>query len=161
VTRQSNLCLYSNDPTSSVVWWSKFLTVDTEVHVRFLALPDFLTSSESGTEPTQPREYNWGVTWKKKWRLRSRKSSLWPSGPLRYHKTPIYTQKLALTRPTSSGHIVGIVRSRTKAMELLLLLLLLLLYYIIIIIIIIIIVITYMNLYLPWNWGTVRRGRSQ
>jgi hypothetical protein len=31
--------------------------------VRFPALPDFLRSSGSGTESTQPREYNWGATW--------------------------------------------------------------------------------------------------
>jgi hypothetical protein len=36
-----------------------------QVRVRFPALPDFLRSSESGTESTQPREYNWGATWKK------------------------------------------------------------------------------------------------
>jgi hypothetical protein len=29
----------------------------------------------------------------------------------------LYPQKLALTLPTSSGRLVGIVRSRTKAME--------------------------------------------
>jgi hypothetical protein len=34
--------------------------------VRFPALQDFLRSSRSGTESTQPREYNWGATWKKK-----------------------------------------------------------------------------------------------
>jgi hypothetical protein len=34
-------------------------------HVRFPALPDFLRSSWSGTGPTQPREDNWGATWKK------------------------------------------------------------------------------------------------
>jgi hypothetical protein len=39
--------------TASVVWWSEFLATDTEVWVRFLALPDFLRSSES----TQPHEY--------------------------------------------------------------------------------------------------------
>jgi hypothetical protein len=31
--------------------------------------------------------------------------------------TPVYPQKLALTSPTGGGRSVGIVRSRTKAME--------------------------------------------
>jgi hypothetical protein len=34
------------------------------------------------------------------------------------HATPLYPQKLALTSPTSGGRSVGIVRSRTKATEL-------------------------------------------
>jgi hypothetical protein len=37
--------------------------------------------------------------------------SRWPHGTL-------YPQKLALTSPTSGGHLVGIVRSRTQATEL-------------------------------------------
>jgi hypothetical protein len=37
-----------------------------EVPVRFPVLPDFLRSSGSSTGSTQPREYNWGATWKKK-----------------------------------------------------------------------------------------------
>jgi hypothetical protein len=32
--------------------------------------------------------------------------------------TPLYPQKFALTSPTSGGRLVGIVRSRTKATEL-------------------------------------------
>jgi hypothetical protein len=36
------------------------------------------------------------------------------------YTTPLYPQKLALTLPTSGGRSVGIVRSRTKATELLL-----------------------------------------
>jgi hypothetical protein len=31
--------------------------------------------------------------------------------------TPLYPKKLALTSPTGGGRSVGIVRSRTKAME--------------------------------------------
>jgi hypothetical protein len=38
------------------------------------------------------------------------------------HATPLYPQTLALTSPTSGGRSVGIVRSRTKATELVLLL---------------------------------------
>jgi hypothetical protein len=41
------------------------------------------------------------------------------------YDTPLYTQKLALASPMSGCHSVGIVRSWTKATELLLLLLLL------------------------------------
>jgi hypothetical protein len=33
------------------------------------------------------------------------------------HTTPLYQQDLALTSPTSGGHSVGIVRSRTKAKD--------------------------------------------
>jgi hypothetical protein len=42
----------------SVVYWSEFLATDSEVWVRFPALPDFLRCSGSGTGSTQPREYN-------------------------------------------------------------------------------------------------------
>jgi hypothetical protein len=35
-----------------------------------------------------------------------------------YHATPLYPQKLALTSPTGGGRSVGMVRSRTKAKEL-------------------------------------------
>jgi hypothetical protein len=38
-----------------------------------------------------------------------------------YHVTPLYPQNLALTSPTGGGRSVGIVRSRTKAMELIIL----------------------------------------
>jgi hypothetical protein len=49
-----------------------------------------------------------------------RDSSRWPHGTF-------YLKKLSVTSPTSGGYSFGIVRSRTKATELLLLLLLLLL----------------------------------
>jgi len=35
------------------------------------------------------------------------------------HVTPLHPQKLALTSPTGGGRSVGMVRSRTKATELL------------------------------------------
>jgi hypothetical protein len=51
--------------------------------------------------------------------LRSIKPRLRPEGIRRTgHATPFYPQKLALTSPTSGGRSVGIVRSRTKATEL-------------------------------------------
>jgi hypothetical protein len=37
------------------------------------------------------------------------------SDPLRWSRDTLYPQKLALTSPTSGGHSVGIVSSRTKA----------------------------------------------
>jgi hypothetical protein len=33
------------------------------------------------------------------------------------HVTPLYPQKLALTSPTGGGRSIGIVRSRTNAIE--------------------------------------------
>jgi hypothetical protein len=89
---------------------------DPGVQVRFPALPYFLRSSGSGTGSTQPREYNWGATWK------SSGSGLenldYGLGILHTDQvTPLYAQKLALTSLTSSGRLVGIVRSRTRAME--------------------------------------------
>jgi hypothetical protein len=50
--------LFNNASTTSVVWWSEFMATDPEVRVRFPALPYFVRSSWSGTESTQPREYN-------------------------------------------------------------------------------------------------------
>jgi hypothetical protein len=87
--------------------------------VRFPVLPDFLSSSGSGTGSTQPREVNWGATWiKRSSGSRCRKQRLTAVGiRCAGHVTPLYPQKLALTSPTGSGHSVGIVRSRTKATE--------------------------------------------
>ena len=51
--------------------------------------------------------------------LRSRKQRLMAVGiRCTDHVTPLYPQKLALTSPTGGGRFVGIVRSRTKATEL-------------------------------------------
>jgi hypothetical protein len=54
--------------TGPPLWSSgrEFLARDPEVRVRFAALPHFLRSSGSGTGSTQPREYNWEATRKKK-----------------------------------------------------------------------------------------------
>jgi len=77
-----------------------------------------MSGSGSGTGSTQPRDVNWGATWIKKQRLRSRKQRLTAVGiRCADHVTPFYPQKLALTSPTGGGRPVGIVRSRTKATE--------------------------------------------
>jgi hypothetical protein len=95
---------------------SEFLATDPEVRVRFPPLPDFLRSSGSGTGSTQPREYNWGATWKKNGSglenqdYGSRDPSRWP-------RDIPYPQKLAVTSQTSRGRSVGIVRSRIEATE--------------------------------------------
>jgi hypothetical protein len=39
----------------------EFLATDREARVRFPALPEKSSGSETGS--TQPREYNWGATW--------------------------------------------------------------------------------------------------
>jgi hypothetical protein len=44
--------------TAPEVWWSECLASDSEIHVRFPALSDFLRSSGSVTGSTQPREYS-------------------------------------------------------------------------------------------------------
>jgi hypothetical protein len=92
------------------------------IYSRLPALPDFLSSSGSGTgstQPHEPREVNWGAAWiKRSSGSRSRKQRLTAVG-IRWadHVTPLYPQKLALTSPTGGGRSVGFVRSWTKATE--------------------------------------------
>jgi hypothetical protein len=67
----------------------------------------------------------WDITGNKIiWRvrcIRSRKPRLRQWGIRRTdHATPLYPQKLELTSLTSGGHLVSIVRSRTKATEIVL-----------------------------------------
>jgi hypothetical protein len=92
-----------------------------EVWVWFPALPDFLGSSGSGMGSTQPREYNWGATWKKS-SGSSLETEITAIGICHTdHATLLYPQNLVLTLPTSGGRLISIVHSRTKAIELLLL----------------------------------------
>jgi hypothetical protein len=74
------------------------------IKVRFPALPDILRSSGSGTGSTQPREYNWGATWKEK--------------PVTLSTWHPLSANLALTSPTSGGRLVGTIRSWIQATEL-------------------------------------------
>jgi hypothetical protein len=87
-----------------------FLSTDPEIRVRFLALPDFLRSSGSGTESTQPRQYNWGATWKKSSgpglenrECSSRDPSRWPRGTS-IHKSWRSVKFARRLRPRSSVH---------------------------------------------------------
>ena len=86
--------------------------------VRFPALPDFLSSSGSGTGSTASWDQLRSYLNKKSSGFRSRKQRLTAVGTrCADHVTPLYPQKLALTSPTGGGCSVGIVRSRTKATE--------------------------------------------
>jgi hypothetical protein len=74
-------------------------------------------SSGSGTRSTQPREYNWGATWKKSSGscLENRENDR--RDPSRWPRGTVYPQKLTITSPTGGGRSVGIVRSRTQTIE--------------------------------------------
>jgi hypothetical protein len=93
--------LWSNDQSSSL----QIL----ELRVQFPALPHFQRSSGSRKRSTQPREYNWGTTRKKKQLLRSRKREYSRRDPLCWPCNTLYPQKLALTSPTTkiSTHAYG------------------------------------------------------
>ena len=66
----------------------------------------------------QAREVNWGATWIKV-AAPVQKTEIKAVGiRCADHVTPLYPQKLALTSPTGGGRSAGIVRSRTKAREL-------------------------------------------
>jgi hypothetical protein len=78
----------------------------------------FLSSRGSGTGSTQPREDNWGATWRKKERLRSKRTEINGRGnSLRWPHNTLYPQKLPLTSPKSGGLSVVIVRLWTNAKE--------------------------------------------
>jgi hypothetical protein len=62
-----------------------------------------LQSSGSGTGSTQPREYNWGATWKKSSGSCLDKREYGRRDPSRWPRGTFYQQKLAITSPTSGG----------------------------------------------------------
>jgi len=103
----ANLTIRNSCFSLPVVWgwpplWSSgqnFWLQIQRSRVRSPALPDFLSSSGSGTGSTQPREVNWGATWMKKSSgSRSRKQRLTAVGTrCADHVTPLYPQNLALT----------------------------------------------------------------
>ena len=119
----SHTCLFS--PVHGSEWpplWSSgqsFWLQIQRYRVRSPALPDFLSSSGSGTGSNQPREVNWGATWMKKVAAPGLENRRLTAVGTRCadHVTPLYPQKLALTSPTSGSCSVGIVRVRTKATE--------------------------------------------
>jgi hypothetical protein len=97
--------------------------------VRFPALPDFLRSSESGMGSTQPREDNWGATWKESSGSGLETEMNGRGDPLRWPRDILYPLKWAITSPTSGGRSVGIVRWRIKALEFFFVFLMISIYY--------------------------------
>jgi hypothetical protein len=97
--------------------WPEFLATDPEVRVQFPALPDFLRSGGSGTGSTQPREYNWGATWRNSSGSGLESREYGSRDPPRWPRDTFHPQKLALASPTSGGRSVDTVRSRTQPTE--------------------------------------------
>ena len=101
--------LYVWKQTASVV--QSFWLQIQRSRVRFPALPDFLSSSGSGTGSTQPRVVNWGASWIKS-------SGSGPKTEINGHGNPLRLPRDTWhTSPTGNGRSVGIVRLRTKATE--------------------------------------------
>jgi hypothetical protein len=66
---------------------------------------------------TQPREYNCGVTWKKRSGSGLEIREYCRRDSSRLPRSTLYPQKLALTSPKSGGRSVGIVLSRIQSTE--------------------------------------------
>jgi hypothetical protein len=108
--------------TVSHLQWSGFLATDPEIRIRFPALPDFLRivdlergplSLVNTTEELLGRESSGSG-------LKNRDYYRRGSAVLTT-RHPYIRKTLVLTSATSGGHSVGIVRSQTKATEILLL----------------------------------------
>jgi hypothetical protein len=105
-----------------IEWWPPLWSSDhgswlqVQVRVRFPAQPDFLRSG-SGTGSTQPRNYNWGATWKKSSSSGLEIREYGHRDPLRWPRGTLYPQKLALTSPTCGGRPVGIGFLQAQATE--------------------------------------------
>jgi hypothetical protein len=109
---------------SNLVWWSPLWSNGqcSWLHIQrsgfdSLRYQIFFRSSGSGTGPTEPREYNWGATWKKSSFSGLENREYGCRDPARWPRGTLYPQKLALSLSKSGGRSVGIVLSRTQAME--------------------------------------------
>jgi hypothetical protein len=99
-----------------VVYWSEFLATDPEARVWFPALPEKKVvglerdplSLVSTTEELLDRKVAGSCIENREYVRRD---------PSRWRRGTLYSQKLAITSPTSGGRSVGIVRSRTQTMK--------------------------------------------